>query len=185
MKVALMGPNPTAPLATDRLALTPLQPTDAEDMVRVLADIELYRFTGGKPPSIDDLKVRYKGQVAGPSNSNEVWHNWIIRLIETGEAVGFVQATVSGSSAEVAWVVGVDWQGKRIATEAAHAMCEWLDSQGIENLTAHIHPQHQASTKVADAIGLRPTNELDDEGEVVWRFPNPRRQEKSGTPDSK
>jgi len=86
-------------------------------------------------------------------------------------AVGYVQATVSGDASDVAWVVGVKWQGQGIATEAASAMCEWLASHGVERFTAHIHPEHAASGRVAAAVGLQPTDEVDSDGEVVWASP--------------
>ena len=97
-----------------------------------------------------------------------MWHNWILRLVESGTAVGFVQATVVDDAADVAWVVGLDWQGQGYATEAAKAMCEWLASNGVKRFTAHIHPEHLVSGSVATAIGLAATDEVDDDGEVVW-----------------
>lgn len=161
----------TAALRTDRLVLTSLQPADASEMVTVLSDSALYSFTGGSPPSVTELESRYRAQVAGPPTGDEVWHNWIIRLAETGIAVGFVQATVSGDASDIAWVVGVDWQGQGIATEAATAMCERLASDGVERFTAHIHPKHAASGRVAASLGLLPTDEVDSDGEVVWASP--------------
>jgi RimJ/RimL family protein N-acetyltransferase len=137
-------------------------------MVEVLADLELYTFTGGEPPGLEELEMRYLSQVSGPSKGDEFWHNWIIRLAESGTAVGFTQATVAGSVAEVAWVVGLRWQSRGYAAEAAAEMCWWLLGNGVDVLTAHIHPEHEASAGVARSIGLIRTDEIDDEGEVVW-----------------
>jgi RimJ/RimL family protein N-acetyltransferase len=50
-------------------------------------------------------------------------------------------------------------------------MCEWLVGQGVSRVTAHIHPRHIASQRVALAIGLTVTGELDDEGEAIWASP--------------
>ena len=138
-------------------------------MFAVLSDQVLYTFTGGGPPSLANLASQYANQIAGPSSGDEVWHNWIIRPVATGRAVGFVQATVSGGAADVAWVVGVDWQGEGFASEAAAAMCQWLTSQGVVRINARIHPQHIASERVAASVGLRPTAEIDPDGEVVWQ----------------
>src|SRR5688572_17034591 len=113
----------TAPLRTDRLDLSPLRPADAAEMLEVLSSTNLYVFTGGNPPGLADLESQYEAQVAGPSSGEEVWHNWIVRPDDIGEPVGFVQATVTGDSADVAWVIGVDWQGQGFASEAASAMC--------------------------------------------------------------
>ena len=33
---------------------------------------------------------------------------------------------------------------------------------------AHIHPEHLVSGSVAAAVGLAATDEVDDDGEVVW-----------------
>lgn len=166
-----MKSTPTSELRTDRLGLAPLQPGDASEMVDVLADPELYTFTGGSPPTLEELESRYQAQVAGPQTDDEVWHNWILRLVGSEVAVGFVQATVTGDSADIAWVVGTMWQGQGFATESATAICSWLDAQGISHFTAHIHPDHAVSEKVAAAIGLLPTEEVDSDGEVVWRSP--------------
>ena len=137
-------------------------------MVAVLSDSDLYSFIGGEAPSLGDLEAQYESQVAGPSSGEEVWHNWIIRPHDTGQAVGFVQATITGDSSDVAWVVGVEWQGRGFASEAAAAMCEWLTAQGIGTITAHIHPGHLASQRVAASLGMQATKEIDGDGEVVW-----------------
>ena len=160
---------PDTPLIeTERLRLTPLQVTDAAEMVVVLGDGALYEFTGGEPPHIDQLNARYRAQLAGPGRPAEAWHNWIVRLAESHAALGYVQATVTGDDAEVAWVIGAPAQGQGFAREAAMAMCAWLEHNGIRRITAHIHPKHAASAAVAEACGLRATATVDDDGEVTW-----------------
>ncbi|MEX1005140.1 MAG: GNAT family N-acetyltransferase [Acidimicrobiia bacterium] len=54
------------------------------------------------------------------------------------------------------------------ATEASVAMRNWLAGQGVVRFTAHIHPDHSASIAVATKLGLHPTGELDDKGEMIW-----------------
>jgi RimJ/RimL family protein N-acetyltransferase len=155
-------------LQTRRLVLTPLAVGDADGMVGVLSAPELYAYTGGSPPPVAELRARYAAQVAGSPDPAETWLNWIVRSAETGEAIGFVQATVRGASADVAWVIGLEWQENGYASEAANAMCEWLLASGVERLTAHIHPSHEASERVAGAVGLAPTGSVDEDGEVIW-----------------
>jgi RimJ/RimL family protein N-acetyltransferase len=160
---------PTPTLHTNRLDLEPLRVDHAAEMVPVLGDHELYVFTGGNPPGeVDELAARYRAQIAGPGRDGETWHNWIIRLND-GQAVGFVQATVFGPVADVAWVVGVPWQRLGIGTEAAEAMCLWLVESGTVELVAHIHPENVPSGGVANALGFVATGELDAEGEILWR----------------
>jgi RimJ/RimL family protein N-acetyltransferase len=159
----------TAELRTERLVLTPLRVSDAAEMIAVLADAGLYQFTGGRAPNLEELEARYRAQAMGPPREDESWHNWILRLIGPEIAIGFIQATVIGDSADLAWVVGTSWQHQGFATEAAMAMCEWLTAEGSGEFTAHIHPDHLASGNVATAIGLSATDEVDRDGEIVWR----------------
>lgn len=156
------------PIETKRTVLSPLRVSDADEMVTVLADVALYEFTGGEPPTPDSPTDRYRHQTAGSGKADEAWCNWIIRTDDDGRAVGFVQATVIGDSAEVAWVVGVRDQGRGLATEAATGMCEWLTANDVRRIEAHVHPDHVASQVVAAHIGLVQTHELDDEGEEIW-----------------
>jgi RimJ/RimL family protein N-acetyltransferase len=154
------------------LSLTPLTVADADEMVSVLAAPELYEFIGGEPPTLAELRARYERQSAGgPADGSQEWHNWIARRAEDGGAVGTVQATVvdAGRTAEVAWVVGAPFQGRGYAVEAAAGMVARLREYGVASVLARVHPEHGASARVAERIGLAATGELDDEGEQVWR----------------
>jgi RimJ/RimL family protein N-acetyltransferase len=155
-------------LLTDRLVLALLRLSDAREMHAVLASPELYRFTGGGPPSREQLTERYRRQIAGPDDPDVSWHNWIVRSRTTGSAVGYVQATVTGDTADIAWLVGVSWQRQGIAVEAASSMYAWLATGGVHRLTAHIHPDHVGSAKVAARLGLTVTGSTDAEGEQIW-----------------
>ena len=156
-------------IATARLTLTPLRVEDAEEMVGVLGDESLYVFTGGRPPTDDELRDRFRRQVAGSSpDGAEEWRNWIVRQTGGGHAIGYVQATIAEQRADIAWVIGIPWQGRGYATEAVLALVEWLEGRGIMTITAHIHPDHHASASVARRAGLAPGDEM-HEGEIVWR----------------
>jgi RimJ/RimL family protein N-acetyltransferase len=99
-------------------------------MQTVLAEPALYRFTGGSPPSLEQLEERYRAQIAGPGSPDVSWHNSIVRLRPERAAVGFVQATVAADTADVAWLIGVPWQRRGVAREAASLFCDWLSTQG-------------------------------------------------------
>ncbi len=158
-------------IRTDRVVLTPLSVDDATAMVEVLGDPALYTFTGGERPTLDVLTARYASQLAGSNRPDEAWHNWIVRLQPDDVPVGFMQATVVGPTAEIAWVIGTHWQRRGLAREAVRAMAGWLRAQGTQRLTAHIHPEHVASERVAAAVGLTVTDEVDADGERLWATP--------------
>ncbi|MGA7096554.1 MAG: GNAT family N-acetyltransferase [Acidimicrobiia bacterium] len=153
-------------LRTPRLTLTPLTATDAVQMVEVLSNPSLYEFIGGEPPTLSSLAELYAFQTAGSPREDEIWHNWVMRLEDS--AIGYVQATVIANEAEMAWVVGIPWQGRGYATEAARSMMDWLALRGATQFTAHIHPDHSASQAVARSVGHEATGVLDDEDEMIW-----------------
>ncbi len=100
--MAVQRPRHTGqPLDTLRLALEPLRPQHADEMVAVLADERLHDFTGGRAPLPLELAERYDRQNSGPGREGERWLNWIVRVDESRAAVGYVQATVAGDHAVV------------------------------------------------------------------------------------
>lgn len=151
-----------------RLALEPLRLEHAREMVGVLADESLHDFTGGEAPSLNSLEARYRNQIAGSGRPDEVWRNWILRLVEDGRAVGFAQADIIGDVAELAWVVGVADQGRGYATEAAIAVRDQLMTEGLGRFQAYIHRDHSASQSVAKRVGMTRTGGVDDAGEEQW-----------------
>ncbi|TDD84664.1 GNAT family N-acetyltransferase [Actinomadura rubrisoli] len=179
-------------IKTQRLVLEPLAVHHADEMAAVLDDPRLHRFIGGEPLTRDELRARYEHLVAGPAPFHqEYWLNWIVRRARDGQAVGYVQATVTpappayavtpaaeGSTvtpsprtlASVAWVVGMPYQGFGFATEAARALLAWLREHGVAEIVASVHPDNRSSAAVTAKAGLRPTPERADD-EIIWRLP--------------
>jgi RimJ/RimL family protein N-acetyltransferase len=155
-------------LSTDRLVLEPLRLSHADEMVRVLGDTSLYEFTGGRPPSRDELADRYRRQVEGSGRHGERWFNWIVRRHDTAEAVGYVQAIVTGGRADLAWLIGVDHQRTGFAYEASEAMVVYLGGIGVLHFSAHIAVDHIGSARVAERLGMQRTGSIDEDGEEVW-----------------
>jgi RimJ/RimL family protein N-acetyltransferase len=159
-------------IVTGRFTLQPLRVADAQEMVAVLADAGLYAFIGGSPPTLDELEARYQRQVAGPGTPGVQWLNWIIRRRYDGRAIGYVQAALSverdATVADLAWLVGTEFQGAGAATEATSAVIGQLRARGVDEVRAHIVDGHDASAGVARRLGLMPTDELDAEGERLY-----------------
>jgi RimJ/RimL family protein N-acetyltransferase len=98
--------------------LTPLTVDDADAMVGELADPALYTFIGGRPPTLEQLRQQYRRQAVGRSaDGSQDWFNWIVRLRDTDEPIGTVQATIldDATRGEIAWIIGVPWQGNGFA----------------------------------------------------------------------
>lgn len=152
------------------VGLRPLTVADAPTMAEVLADPSLYEFTGGEPPSADELRRRYAVQVRGHSaDGSQEWINLLIVHDPGGHPVGYVQATIprDDTPTEVAWVVGRRWQGRGCATRAARLLLDRLAQRGVRDVVAHIHPDHAASQAVARRLGMVATDVVVD-GETRW-----------------
>ena len=172
----------TVPLRSDRIDLEPVSPAHADEMVDLLADRGLYTFYADEAsPSLDELRARYARWAAGSSpDGSQTWCTWILRLRDTGTCAGFVQTTVllEERTAELAWVVGTAYQGQGLAREAAAALRDAVlagthatGAEPVEQVVAHIAPGNAPSEAVAAAIGLHPTDDLDPDGERIWRLP--------------
>ncbi|CAM5433575.1 GNAT family N-acetyltransferase [Streptomyces aurantiogriseus] len=140
-----------------------------------LSDPALHTFIGGSPLDPTALRARYERLVTGSPDPAVSWCNWVLRLRDTAQLTGTVQATVTATAAatedltaEIAWVVGTPWQGRGLASEAVRGLVARLREHGIRTVIAHIHPDHRASAAVATAAGLAPTGEEQD-GETRWQ----------------
>ena len=157
-------------ILTRRLTLSPLVPEDAEEMFAVLGDERMHEFTGGRPLTLDELRSRYRRLAVGHSaDHSELWFNWVVRIRRSSQSVGVMQATVAadGARADVAWEIGVPFQGEGFASESAAAVVQWLIDEDVSVIRALVHPDHVASARVAAHAGLEPTLDRVD-GEVVW-----------------
>ena len=162
-----------APLRTARADLEPLPVDHAEEAMRFLDDVALHTYIGGEPAARAELDDRFARHVVGHyADGSQGWLNWAVREGSTNQLIGTVQATLTSTSrgtmaADVAWVVAASHQGRGFAAEAATAMVDWLRLEGVERITAHIHPEHAASAGVARRLDLHDTGRLID-GEVLW-----------------
>jgi RimJ/RimL family protein N-acetyltransferase len=163
--------------STERLDLEPLVVAHAAELAPLLDDTSLHEFTGGAPLPAAALAARYARLTARRSSGgDQLWGNWVLRVRATGVAAGTVQATLpaggpASGPAEVAWVVARAAQGRGYASESARSLVTVLRQAGW-TVTAHIHPRHHASQRVARAAGLVPTAAIHD-GETRWVSPPP------------
>jgi RimJ/RimL family protein N-acetyltransferase len=159
-------------LRTGRLLLQPVQTEHADALADALSDPTVYAFTGGTPEDAIWWRSRLAFLERRQSpDGRELWLNWVIRLAATSEIAGYVQATVRGPAADVAYVVGARWQGYGYALEATGAMVEYLvNALGVNEIRAWIADGHDASRAVAGRLGLTATDQTDEDGERLWVY---------------
>jgi RimJ/RimL family protein N-acetyltransferase len=157
-------------LLGNQIKLEPLAIHHLAELLPLLEDPALRRFIGGPDLSRTEREHQLRQQLEGPPpGSEEIWLNWVIRERHGGAPAGTAQATVRATAAHLAWVVGVDFQRRGYATEAAQLLV------GLARRTHHvsvaqIHPEHLASQRVAEKAGLVQTARR-CQGEEIWEDP--------------
>jgi len=139
-------------------------------MFEVLRDPVLYEYVSGSPPvDVAALTRQYEFWEGRTSpDGSELWLNWAIRLDARQQLIGHLQAGVLPDRADMAWILGARWQQHGYATEAANAVVDVLLGLGLREIRASINPNHAASIRVAERLGMRRTNEVFD-GDLIWK----------------
>ena len=145
-------------LVTARLTLEPLTREHAPEMFTALADPAIYLYVDEAPPvSIEKLADRYSRLESRRSgDGTEYWLNWVARETATGNIAGYVQATVAGSRAFIAYVIAPSFQGKGFGREAAFAMIGELQyTYNVRQLRANVDLRNAASLALLRSLGFR------------------------------
>lgn len=150
------------------LVLEPLVAAHAREMFALLQDRALYRHLDDEPPeSLDWLRGRYtRLESRRSADARQAWLNWVIRGAD-GSAMGYVQATVEGDGAWVAYVLGSAFQGRGHATHAMAAMLAHLASRhGVTRFLAVVEEANGPSIRLLERLGFRPATEAQRPGHL-------------------
>jgi RimJ/RimL family protein N-acetyltransferase len=149
------------------VVLVPLRGDDADDLSGLLDDPMIRGFLG--VAHLAGLRARFRSwETRRAPHGGEWWLNWVVRAREDRWALGWMQATVDGPTAAVAWALLPGERGRGAASGAVRALAPWLRSTlAVEEVTASIAPENAASEHVARAAGFAPTERCAD-GERVW-----------------
>jgi ribosomal-protein-alanine N-acetyltransferase len=146
-------------IPTERLRLEELTPHHAPLLFEGLSDPGLYEFTDDEPPpSLEWLRARYERLATRRSpDGRERWLNWAIRIEESDEYAGYVQATVRASGiALLGYVLFKNAQGRGYATEAVEATLDHLARhEGVTEAHASVDHANAKSIAVLDRLGFR------------------------------
>jgi RimJ/RimL family protein N-acetyltransferase len=156
-------------ITTERLTLTPIEVSDADDLYAIRRDARIAHAMLEEPPaSVDVVRTNIVSWLHGPpAEREEVWLNWIARTHD-GDSVGQLAATVQPRGTWLAWIVAVEHQGRGYASEAGRGVIDSLAVDGVTTFLASIREAHEPSERVARSLGFTLTNEQAD-GERVWR----------------
>jgi RimJ/RimL family protein N-acetyltransferase len=155
------------PIRSRRLVLVPLKATDAEALAGLLEESPLREWL--RADDAAGLRQRFaRWETRRSPDGQQAWLNWIVRAADDERPLGWLQATVSGNAARVAYALLPAERGAGVASEALRALVRWLtDRQGVSSVTAEIDDANVASGRVAAAAGFERTDRRSG-GETVW-----------------
>ena len=163
---------------TPRLTLEPQCARHAAEMFVVLSDPEIYRFENAPPASPEWLcECFIKLETRRSADGSEAWLNWVLRL-RSGEAIGYVQATVGAQGqALIAYVLASPHWGRGLAQEAVRAMVAELAAQWrVHTLMAVFKRGNLRSRRLLERLGFdagcaaqRVQFEVEDDEDLMQR----------------
>jgi RimJ/RimL family protein N-acetyltransferase len=151
----------------ERTVLVALRASDADELAGLLDEADLREWL--RAHDVSELRDRFAAwETRRSPDGDELWLNWIVRERGDQRAVGWVQATVRGTSASVAYALLPAERGAGAASDAVRAVVRWLrDRLAVTVVTAEIDESNSASARVAVAAGFERTIHRAGD-EVVW-----------------
>ncbi len=161
------------PFQTSRLRADPMMQEHAESMFRVLSDESIYAFLPQSPPaSVRALRDRYAAfERRSSPDGSEGWLNWRLALRTSGDAIGFVQATIRRDHASIAYVLHADHRGQGLGREACLALLERLfRSEDVEAVRAEIHEDNERSIRLVHQLGFAAIGFEAEERDLIFEL---------------
>jgi len=147
------------PIETEHLVLRPVRPDDVDSLWRRRNDESTARFQAWDVPypreraqGLIDAVVELDGVPPGDG-----WFQISVDDRETSQPVGdlALHLTFGGRVAELGWTVAAEARGRGVATEAAAALAAWcFETLRVSRVSAQMHPDNSASTRVAEHLGM-------------------------------
>jgi ribosomal-protein-alanine N-acetyltransferase len=145
-------------LRTERLILRPIAREDLDAYAHLYADPEVVRYLGDSTTATREETAEWLDR-AILRNEREGWDLRSVLRADDGEVLGrcgIAVLEIDGvDEREIGFVLGREHWGRGYATEAAWAMRDHaFGALGLTRLASPIHPDNEASKRVAVKIGM-------------------------------
>lgn len=159
----MTGTDPKAealPIETERLILRRYQGRDVRDIVEFSrkADFWLARSLDWKPNSAS-VRAYFQAQRDLQPESLSGWMNLVMELKSEGKVIGCVGIGVTNKEqgqASIGWMMGLQYQGRGLATEAAHALVDFgFSAMGLHRIFARTGKANTRSWRLMERLGMR------------------------------
>jgi len=143
------------PIVTARLRLRPLRRADLDFLAEVYLHPLVARWIG--PRTREDIRWEIEQQVEHQASLG--WSFWGVEYQATGRLIGdcgLQPLEHRGPEVELGYDLHPSFWGQGLATEAARAvMQQGFGPLGLERVVAVVKPEHVASQRVLEKVGLQ------------------------------
>ncbi|MEM1213424.1 MAG: GNAT family N-acetyltransferase [Planctomycetota bacterium] len=158
---------------TERLRLRRFEASDVPDFIKWMADPRVMRFARTGTLSAKAAEVRFERMLV--HNERHGYGLWAVTTRDDNQALGYcglIHQEVDGhAEVEIGYSLTPGIWGRGYATEAARAAREVAWSMTDRPyLISLIHPENQASHRVAEKNGMRKWRETVWRDEPVWVY---------------
>jgi [ribosomal protein S5]-alanine N-acetyltransferase len=143
-------------LRAENLVLEPLVAEHAGALYEALRDERLYAYVPQQPPvSREALEDRFRALSTRRSpDGQELWLNWAVKG-ERGDYVGWVQATVRGDRADIAYIIFPTFWRRGYAFQASRRVLQHLaDDRSVRVASATVDTENVASIRLLESLGF-------------------------------
>lgn len=149
-------------LTTERLTLTPFQPTDWPFFLALRENPDIMRFMGNLCPE-RETRLLFARRLASK-------HTFVIRQHHDAMPLGDIGLHISlhfPQEADIGYCLIPAAQGRGIASEAVRAVCQYAFREaGVEALNAWVLAENQGSVRLLERLGFVRTQVLEKAFEI-------------------
>jgi [ribosomal protein S5]-alanine N-acetyltransferase len=162
--------DPLLPIVTSRLRLRPLEREDLDALTAVYQDPLVLRWIGRH--TRDDVAREIAQHIEQQRSTG--WSFWAVEERDTGSLIGdcgLQPLEHRGPEVELGYDFHPRVWGQGLATEAAGAvMAAAFGALGIDRVVAVVKPDHTASQRVLEKVGLRWSGTRQAYGETMFFY---------------
>lgn len=148
--------DPVWPLTTERLALRPVAPDDAEAFLGWRSRTDVVRYMYQPPWDLPTAQTKLRTWSSAPFE--DVGDVLVLAVELDGGVVGeaMLKWAAGPRQAEIGYALHPDVAGRGLATEAAHGTLGLaFATYGFHRVYARIDEENAASVRVAERLGMR------------------------------
>lgn len=172
-----MDEQVTIILETERTFLRRQLMSDLEALWELYCDPEVTRYIPDAPKTREEAKEELEWFMHGHPRRPELGL-WATILKENGKFIGrsgLLPLVIDGQEeVEVAYTIAREYWGRGLGTEVAEAILRYgFERLHLPRLICLIEPEHRASQRVAEKIGMRLEKKLDGidgDGIPTWIY---------------